>query len=120
MKTFLTERRCGSTGDHRRLLGAERQHDERRQLGQWLDGRSAGWAAMVGCGHRFCWRRRRRRYRVALHARRQVTRGGFCAGCVTRYRVVRRSRRALVMTATELRLMASAAIMGDRSWPVNG
>ena len=31
-----------------------------------------------------------------------------------------RKRKALVMTETELRLMASAAIIGDNSQPVNG
>ena len=34
--------------------------------------------------------------------------------------LVPRNRRALVMTDAELRLMASAAIMGDSSQPVTG
>jgi hypothetical protein len=39
---------------------------------------------------------------------------------VTGYVAVPRSRSALVMTETELRLIASAAIIGDSSRPVNG
>ena len=42
---------------------------------------------------------------LSVHARRQLA---------------RRSRSALAMTETELRLIASAAIIGDRSFPVNG
>jgi len=38
----------------------------------------------------------------------------------TRYRCLPRSRSALVMTETELKLMASAAIIGESSHPVKG
>src|SRR5512140_1786813 len=63
---------CDSTVWHRGHVGAERKHDERRQLGQWLDGQWLdGWL----------WRdlddpagdRRRRFARLDLQARRQVT-----------------------------------------------
>ena len=39
---------------------------------------------------------------------------------ITSYFAVPRSRSALVMTETELKLIASAAIIGDNRRPVNG
>jgi hypothetical protein len=39
---------------------------------------------------------------------------------LARYNVTRRNRSALAMTETEERLIAAAAIIGDRSSPVTG
>ena len=51
--------------------------------------------------------------RIAAHAPSRSIRRAI-------YFAVPRSRNALVMTETELRLIASAAIIGDNSLPVNG
>ena len=46
--------------------------------------------------------------------------GGECLGVARVHKATRRRRSALAMTETELRLMAAAAIMGERSQPLKG